>query len=341
MKFLGALRRSWLRGKICLLRTDFNVEIPKDALRLEASLPTLRFLLKNGARVVILSHRGRPSVKVRSSNYKSGLSLRVAIPFLKNNLGTVVHFLNDIPSALPKKGRVFLLENLRFWAGEEKNDLSFAQSLASMGDFYVNDAFAVCHRKNASVTQLPRLLPSYAGFLLEKELTILSRVMRGPRKPLVLVFGGSKMADKTQVIHNLLSRADKILLGSAAINNGSRMLKSDKILKPVDWISDKGRAMDIGPFTAEIYGKEIACAKMVVWNGPVGKFEDKRFAGGSAAIAKAIANSQAFSVVGGGETAQLVIGLGLRKKYGFLSTGGGAMLKLLAGEKLPGIEALK
>jgi len=345
MRYLKNLKN--FSGKTVLLRTDFNIEAPKDALRLESSLPTLRFFLKNGARVVILSHRGRPSKKPRTPNlelrtydfHEPELSLKIVIPFLQKQLKNKIVFLKDIPKRLPA-GKLFLLENLRFWEGEDKNDLRFARKLAQLGDFYVNDAFAVSHRKNASITQLPKILSAYAGLLLEKELGILSGVMKNPKKPLVLIFGGSKMEDKLPVIKNLLSKADKVLLGSAVVNNGDLVPKSSKIIKPIDWIGEKGAALDIGSLTVNKYAGEIKKAKTIIWNGPLGKFEDQRFAGGSIAIAKMIVKSKAFSVIGGGETTQLIIGLGLRKKIGFLSTGGGAMLAFLAGEKLPGIEAL-
>ena len=346
MRYLKNLKN--LSGKTVLLRTDFNIEAFKDALRLEASLPTLRFLLKNGARVVILSHRGRPAANPKSKipnpkiydYYDSKLSLKIVIPFLQARLNNKAVFLRDIPGRLPA-GKLFLLENLRFWKGEDKNDIKFAKKLAKLGDFYVNDAFAVSHRKNTSITQLPKILPAYAGFLLEKELTILSQSMKNPKKPLILIFGGSKMIDKLPVINNLLAKSNKVLLGSAVANNGDLIPKSSKIMKPIDWVGEKDSALDIGPLTIQKYAEEIKKAKTIIWNGPLGKFENKRFAGGSVAVAKMIVKSGAFSVIGGGETTQLIIGLGLRKKIGFLSTGGGAMLAFLAGEKLPGVEALK
>lgn len=349
VKFLSQLKK--LPGKTCILRVDFNVDPStssgQEALRLEASLPTIKLLLKGGARVVILSHRRRPLQESRNWNLESRIksknfSLQEFIPFLEKNLKEKITFLENIPTAL-SNGKVFLMENLRFWPEEEANNLNFAKRLASLGDFYVNDAFAVCHRENASVAQLPKLLPSYAGLLLEKEMETLSEVMKNPKKPLVLIFGGSKFEDKASVIKNLLPKADKVLLGSSALDSKSQIenRKSMKIMLPIDWIGEGDNAFDIGPLTAEEYEKEIFKAKTIIWNGPVGKFEDKRYAGGSIAVAKAIAKSKAFSVVGGGETTQLILELGLRKKIGFLSTGGGAMLEFLAGKKLPGIEALK
>lgn len=343
MKTLKDLAKKNLTGKVCLLRVDFNMESTKDALRLEASLPTMKWLLAKGARLVILSHRGRPNLsdsRLATSDRKR-LSLRGFLPFLKKNLKEKVEFSKEIPGSLPK-GKIILMENLRFWPEEERDDAKFARKLASLGDFYVNDAFAVCHRKNSSVTQLPKLLPSYAGLLLEKEITTLTAAMKNPKKPLMLIFGGAKVDDKLPVIKNLLPKADKVLLGSSVLNYQyfTLLIRNKKIVRPKDYLQENGVALDIGPLTAEEYRQEIKKAKTIIWNGPVGKFEDKKYLAGSRALAKAIAVSKAFSIVGGGETTQLILELGLRKKIGFLSTGGGAMLEFLAGAKLPGIEAL-
>ncbi len=338
MRFLSDLKNKNLKGKVCLVRADLNVEGVADSLRLERSLPTLRFLLKNGARIVLLSHRGRPTLDSR-------FSLQFLTPFLESELNKKVLFFSEIPrrSALSPRqsAKIFLVENLRFWKGEEKNDLGFAKKLARLGDFYVNDAFAVCHRRNASIVQLPKLLPAYAGLLLAEEIRNLSAVIKKPKKPLVLVFGGAKIADKLPAIKKLLPKASAVLLGSSAIDFKDRVLMSPKVYRPTDWLSHGGAILDIGPLTVENYKKIISRAKTVIWNGPLGRFEEKRFAQGSIDIAKAIAASRAFSVIGGGETTQLAVGLKLEKKFGFLSTGGGAMLEFLAGKKLPGIEALK
>ena len=333
MRRLSDLIKKKLAGQVCLLRTDFNIETPEDSLRLEASLPTIKALLKKGVKIVILSHRGRP-VKPEMA-----LSLKIVIPFLEKQLKQRTVLLKNIPGKLPA-GKLFLLENLRFWSGEEKNDSAFAQTLSRLGDFYVNDAFAVSHRKNASVTSLPRLLPSYAGFLLEKEIKTLSHTMRNPKKPLLLIFGGSKVSDKIPAIKNLLPKANKVLLGSSCLNKQNLIPKSKKIIKPKDWLSQDSLALDIGPLAVKAYIEEIGKAKTIIWNGPLGKFEDPKFAAGSIAVAKAISQSRAFSIIGGGETTQLILKLKLKNKIGFLSTGGGAMLEFLAGKKLPGILAL-
>ena len=224
MRLLKDISPKSVAGKTCLVRVDFNVNHSvnadlADALRLEAHLSTLKWLTENGNKLVILSHRGRPEGQnYEARSKKQELSLEEFVPFLEKNLGEKVVFLPDIPESL-SEGKVFLLENLRFWPGEEKDDPEFAARLAKLGDFYVNDAFAVCHRANASVTQLPKLLPSYAGFLLEKEIQVLGEAIKNPKSPLVLIFGGAKVSDKLPAVNNLLPKADKVLLGSSVLNS--------------------------------------------------------------------------------------------------------------------------
>ncbi len=350
MRLLKDISPKSVAGKTCLVRVDFNVNHSvnadlADALRLEAHLSTLKWLTENGNKLVILSHRGRPEGQnYEARSKKQELSLEEFVPFLEKNLGEKVVFLPDIPESL-SEGKVFLLENLRFWPGEEKDDPEFAARLAKLGDFYVNDAFAVCHRANASVTQLPKLLPSYAGFLLEKEIQVLGEAIKNPKSPLVLIFGGAKVSDKLPAVNNLLPKADKVLLGSSVLNSKEIVPDSEKIVKPADWIGE-GLALDIGPMTIARYKEEIAKAATIIWNGPLGKFEDPRYIKGSEEIAKAIVASGAFSIVGGGETTTLFqrvipnFELLISNKKIFLSTGGGAMLEFLAGKNLPGIAAL-
>ena len=257
---------------------------------------------------------------------------------------------------------MFLLENLRFLKGEEKNSLRLARQLASLGDIYINDDFAVSHRKDASVAAIAKYLPSYAGLLLEKEIRNLSKVMKNPRKPLVIILGGAKVSDKISLIRG---KADYFLIGGAMANTfiaaqgipvGDSLYDrnadlrglirglTQKIFLPVDVVVYKRKILDIGPKTVDKYSKIIKQAKTIIWNGPMGYIEDERFANGSKAIAKAIIKSKAHSVIGGGET---IASLKIKnqkskiKNNVFLSTGGGAMLEYLAGKKLPGIEALK
>lgn len=336
MRYLRDLSKKSLIGKIALVRIDLNVKNTKDNFRIELSLPTIRLLLRRGARVVIMSHFGRPAVGV----FDKSLSLKMFLPALERRLKQKIVFLSVVPKHLPP-GKLFLLENLRFFKGEEKDDPGFARALAALGTFYVNEAFAVSHRANASVSAITRYLPAYVGLLLEREMKNLSYIMKSPRQPLVAIVGGAKIDDKLPMIRTLLLRSKAVLLGSSIIDRPVAGLKSKKFVRPLDWIEEGGRALDIGPLTIEDFIKRIAKAKTIIWNGPVGNIEKKKFFVGSIAIARAIARSKGFSVVGGGETAQMVTDLGLAKKMGFVSSGGGAMIEFLSGKKLPGIKALE
>lgn len=373
MKRIASLSKRALRGKSVLLRVDFNVEIARgnviDDYRIRASMPTIHFLLSAGAKPILMSHRGRPMGKDKT------YSLRPVAEYLSRILGRRVIFFEEWGDLAPfwrilPERTIGMLENLRFWPGEEKNDAAFARQLAELGDIYVNDAFAVSHRKNASVAAITRCLPAYAGFLLEREITMLEKALRlqKSRRPFVAVFGGKKLSDKLPLILRFQRTADAILTGGGVANTflaaegvavgkslversllrEARRMKKRKgnIIMPLDWRmgrKDGGKAIfDIGPKTERRYAAEIARARTLIWNGPMGLFEDARFAKGSYALARAVANNRrAFSVVGGGETVAVIRKLKLEKKISFVSTGGGAMLEYLAGKKLPGIEALK
>ncbi|MDD5547483.1 MAG: phosphoglycerate kinase [Candidatus Pacebacteria bacterium] len=345
MKYLKKLAGKDLTGKTCLLRVDFNLKSPKDIFRIKAILPTLKFLLEKNTKVLILSHRGRPK------GADKNLSLEQMAETLSGEIGKKVIFLRSFDFngikmylKLVEPGTIFLLENLRFLKEEEENDSALAKKLASLGDFYVNDAFAVSHRANTSVAAITKYLPSYAGLLMEQEIKNLSLAFR-PKKPLVVILGGSKITDKIGIIRNLSKQAKYFLLGSSALNLSSRevkpYLKMKKVVLPVDSAKSGNNHLDIGPKTINEYRKLIKGAKTIIWNGPVGFNEKKRYAIGSASIARMIINSGAFTIVGGGETTNFLVGLNLDKKIKFLSTGGGAMLEFLAGKKLPGIKALK
>ncbi len=358
-----------LAGKTVLLRVDFNVETPRDALRLTRSLPTIKYLLGQRARVVLISHRGRPEGSVTPE-----LSLKILLPFLRRRASQSIFLFDHFnfghiraQVAASRPGSLFMLENIRFLSGEENENAAarrtLAAQLASLGDYYVNDAFAVCHRAGASITELPQLLPCYAGFIVQEEVEKLSMVLRKPKQPLVVIVGGGKAKDKFAVINNLHRKADHFLVGGVLANTFLKMrgvdvgysaidaslaqdvkrsLKDKKITLPVDWIiGDTGKISDIGSLTATAFSEIIRSAKTIVWNGPMGIFENPRYRAGSLAIAKAIAKSKAFSIIGGGETTQFIDQSRMADKFDFLSTGGGAMLELLAGKKLPGIEALK
>jgi len=362
IKYLSKTNPQRIAGT-ALLRLDFNT---KDDWRMRAVLPTITLLLKQSSKIVVISHQGRPN------GFEKKYSLRKNAATLSRLIGRKVVFIDHFDfkkiarmvQGAPK-GSVFLLENLRFMKGEEANSVAFAKQLASLGDFYVNDAFAVSHRANASVTAITKFLPSYAGLELELEITSLSKAMVHPKKPLVLILGGAKAADKLGVIKYFKEKADWFLLGGGPANtifwiNGMDTKKSVRdtdpkdvkemknlshyksVVLPLDVKWSGGKMLDIGPKTEVLFGKKIAGARTILWSGPLGQIEQAKFAKGSAAVARAIAkNRKAFSVSGGGETVMFLKQYKLDKKFSFISTGGGAMIDFLAGKKLPGIEALK
>ena len=341
MKYLSQLQPGKLKDKICLLRLDFNTE---DNWRLEASLPTIKFLAKNCKAVVILSHKGRPN------DFENSLSLRPVAKtlskFLKRTVVFAPHFrfleIRDLVRASPK-GSIFLLENLRFLSGEAEDSSALAEHLAMLGDIYVNDAFAVSHRANASVTAITEFLPSYAGFELEAEIKNLSKVMKSPKKPLAVILGGSKIEDKLSVYENLKKKADIFLIGGALTEPLLKKLKSyQKVLLPSAVKMENGLVQDIDGETVKLFCQAISQAKTILWNGPVGNIDKSKYRSATRTIARCVAeNKKAFKIVGGGETVMFLKKLKLDKQINFISTGGGAMLDFLAGKKLPGIEALK
>jgi phosphoglycerate kinase len=353
-----------------LLRLDFNT---KDDWRMRAVLPTIKLLLKHSGRIVIVSHRGRPE------GFDKKLSLRGdAVKLSKSLGGKKVTFINHFRFAEIKalvaaapRGAIFLLDNLRFLPGEEKNDPRLAKQIASLADYYVNDAFAVSHRANASVVAVTKFLPSYAGIEMESEIKSLGKVIVRPSRPVVLVLGGAKASDKLGVIAYFKNKADWFLLGGGSANTilwlkGMDVKKSIKdsdpkelpalkkiagyksVVLPTDFVWGGGGAaagsaiLDIGPKTVLAFNKKIAAARTIIWSGPLGLIEKKQYAKASIAVARAIGrNRRAFSVSGGGETVMFLKHYKLDKKFSFISTGGGAMVDFLAGKKLPGIEALK
>jgi 3-phosphoglycerate kinase len=362
IRYLSAAKPKEIAG-VALVRLDFNTE---DDWRMRAVLPTIKLLLKHSAKIVIMSHRGRPD------GIDHRFSLQKNARQLERLLGRKVIFIPSfdfakIHAAIARapRGSVLLLENLRFEPGEEKNDPKFARQIASLGDFYVNDAFAVDHRANASVAAITKFLPSYAGLELEIEIASLSRAMRSPKKPLVIIVGGGKAVDKLGVLVYFKNKADWFLLGGGPGNTllslrGMDVKKSvrdsdpkdlkilkpfahaKKVLLPVDFEWHNDAIWDIGPKTISAFSKKIAGAKTIFWGGPMGPVEKPANPRGSILIAKAIAkNRRAFSVSGGGETVMLLKQHKLDKKFSFISTGGGAMIDFLAGKKLPGIVALE
>ena len=380
IRYLRTAKKKDLRG-VALVRLDFNTKAGD--WRLEAIMPTLRLLARTARAVVIVSHRGRPEARPlawwqKKAGRKSlptadqKLSLRQDAEDLSCRLERDVIFVPhfDLPNIKAlitesPRGSVFLLENIRFVKEEEKNDMQFAKKLARLGDYYVNDAFAVSHRAEASVTAITKFLPSYAGLELEEEIKHLSRVMERPVRPLVAIFGGAKAADKLGVLQLFEKKAKWILLGGGCANTvlalrGMDVKKSlrdvdvkdlrvlrplaarHNVIAPTDYIWSDEKILDIGPLSIKDFSRMIAGARTIVWSGPLGMTDDVRYQKGTLAVARAVAkNQKAFSVVGGGETVEFLKQHKLDKKFGFISTGGGAMLDFLAGEKLPGLEALK
>jgi phosphoglycerate kinase len=364
---------------VALARLDFNTKAGD--WRMRAVVPTLTLLTKTARAVLILSHRGRPRfasqgksshVSLFTVTFDKTLSLRKDAKDLSRQLGKKVTFLPSFDFlnikeviARSPRGSVFLLENIRFVKEEDKNDARFAKQLAGLGDYFVNDAFAVSHRAEASVVAITKFLPSYVGLELENEIVHLSRVMQRPRQPLVAIFGGAKAADKLGVLRSFEKKAKWILVGGGCANTilslrGKDVKKSlrdedpkdlhilrplaarHNVIAPMDCVWTGDTILDIGPQSRIDFSRIIARARTIVWSGPLGFTDDARYQAGTLAVARAIArNRTAFSVVGGGETVEFLKEHRLDKKFSFVSTGGGAMLDFLAGKKLPGIEALK
>lgn len=363
IRFLSKANKKYLSGT-AIVRLDLN----DDGYRMERALPTLKYLLKYADKLVLLSHKGRPEPSLTLKDNKK-FSLESEAAKLEKLLGQKVDFIshikiseaaNEIRNA--ERGSVFMLENTRFLDGEKEDKRDLAEHFASLGHYFVNEAFASSHRQNASITGIARILPSYAGFDFENEIKNLSQVMKKPKKPLVAVFGGAKISDKLQTMVNFRKKADFILLGGALANTilylrgekiGRSLVEKEmdgatlkiaamkNIVMPKDFRKKGTAILDIGPKTEREYASLIKKAKTIIWNGPMGAFEKKGFEKGTKSLIKSIASSRAFSVVGGSETLVLIRKMKLENKFGFLSTGGGAMLEFLAGTKLPGVAVLE
>jgi 3-phosphoglycerate kinase len=383
-----------VKGKRVIVRCDFNVPIDEkgkitDETRIVGSLPTIKYLREQGAKIILMSHMGRPD-GAPDMKY----SLQVVADSLSAHLGQKVEFVSSpvvVDESVIKaaesltEGQVLLLENLRFRKGETKNDPVFSKELAGLAEIYVNDAFGTAHRAHASTAGIADYLPAVSGFLIEKEVKFLGEAIENPERPLVAILGGAKVGDKIPVIENLLKKVDVLIIGGGmaytffkskgyeigtsildekslelagtllkkAEESGVRLLlpvdvkaaktfdnnaeaaffDADKI--PSDWMG-----MDIGPKTIELYAAEVKNAKTVIWNGPMGVFEMPNFAVGTRSVAEALGDSEAVSIIGGGDSAAAVEQFGLGEKMSHISTGGGASLEFLEGLVLPGIAAI-
>lgn len=377
-----------LNGKRVFMRVDFNVPMSEgkvtDDKRIRAALPTIQYVLEQGASVLLASHLGRPK-----GGPDPEFSLKPAAEVLSNLLGRPVIMAPDcvgpeveaIARNL-KPGEVVMLENTRFHKGEEKNDLELAKQMAALADVYVNDAFGSAHRAHASTEGIARFLPAVAGFLMEQELEYLGRAIANPEHPYIAILGGAKISDKILVVETLASRCDKLIIGGGMANTflaakGLNMQESlvetesietakalleklgEKLVLPVDAVvADRfdaeaesqvvdvehipagWRMLDVGPKTIELYKRTLQGAKLIVWNGPVGVFEFPKFAEGTFALARLLAESGATTVIGGGDSASAVKKAGVAKQMTHVSTGGGASLEFLEGKELPGVAAL-
>jgi phosphoglycerate kinase len=377
-----------IKGKRVIMRVDFNVPMADgkvtDDKRIKAALPTIKYVLEQGASLILMSHLGRPK-----GGPDAEFSLRAASEVLATLLGIPVKMAPDCVGPEVEKmarelkaGEVLMLENTRFHKGEEKNDLDLAKQMASLGEVYVNDAFGSAHRAHSSTEGIARFLPAVSGFLMEQELEYLGRAVANPVHPYIAILGGAKISDKILVVETLLSKCDKLIIGGGMANTflasqglnmqdslveaesldlaKSIMAKSkDKIILPVDAIiADKfdaeansqivdvdkipagWRMLDVGPKTLELYKTTLNGVKLVVWNGPVGVFEMPKFAEGTFALARMLADSGAITVIGGGDSASAVKKAGVAKQMTHVSTGGGASLEFLEGKELPGVAAL-
>ena len=345
------------KGKRVLLRVGFDVPIKNGKIaenfRIKKTLPTVRFLQNNGAKIILLSHLGEKGGSLKPvANYLK--------PWFKNFKFIPALFNSSVKREIykMKEGDIIMLENLRMDRGEEKNSKNLAKKLAGLGDIYVNEAFSVSHRKHASIVGIPKYLPSYAGLLFEKEVKNLEKAFK-PKHPFLVILGGIKFESKLCVLERFLKIADKIFIGGALANNFFRLkginigkslfdrnvpvkkyLKNKKIILPVDVRRKNNRILDIGPKAIKELSNLIKNSKFILWNGPMGNFEEKNLSSGTFSVAKLIAKSRAVSIVGGGDTVAAITKLGIISKFSFVSTAGGAMLEFLAKGTLPGIEAL-
>ena len=389
---LNTINEADLKGKRVLIRVDFNVPLKNgvvtDNTRIKAALPTIKYILEQGASLVVMSHFGRPK-----GQKNPDFSMAPIAKEFEALLGSPVKLAPDVIGPEVEKevkalkpGEVLLLENVRFYKEEEANDPEFAKTLASYGDLYCNDAFGTAHRAHASTEGVSHYLPSYAGFLIEKEVKFMAPLLENPEQPFVAVIGGSKVSSKITVLESLVKTCSTVVIGGGMAYTflkveghsiGKSLFEPDyqdtakaflekakekgvKVILPVDHvcaaefnenaapvavdsvdIPENLMGMDIGPKTVAMIVDEIKKAKSVVWNGPMGVFEFEAFSKGTGEVAKALAESDATSVVGGGDSVAAINKFGLASKISHVSTGGGASLEFLEGKTLPGIKALE
>jgi len=388
------LRDIEVGGKRVLVRVDFNVPLDEktgeitDDNRIRAALPTIKYLTEHGAKVILMSHFGRPKGKVVDGLRLAGVAQRLS-QILMQPVGIALDCVGPEVEKMVanlKSGDILLLENLRFHAEEEAGDVPFAQALARLGDVFVNDAFGAAHRAHASISVITNYLPAVAGFLLKKEIENLGNILENPARPFASLLGGAKISDKVNMLENIMGKVDFLLIGGGmaatflkaqsyevglslietemldttarlteeARKSGARLLLpvdvvvADELnneakteVVPVEEIPKDKRIVDMGPQTISNFSQELRNCQTIFWNGPVGIFEIPRFAQGTQELARLLANLGATTVIGGGSTAEVVNEMGLADKMTFVSTGGGASLEFLSGEKLPGVEALR
>lgn len=380
-----------VKGKKVFCRVDFNVPMQNgeitDDTRIQAALPTIEYLTSQGAKVILASHLGRPKGQVVEELRLDPVAKRLSDLTGKEIVKTDAVFGPEVDEAIAglSEGDILLIENVRFEAGEEKNDEQLAQAFADMADLYVNDAFGAAHRAHASTAGVAEKLPSVAGFLMEKEIDVLGKALENPERPFTAIIGGAKVKDKIGVIENLLEKVDNLIVGGGLAYTfikaqgheiGKSLLEEDKIelakefmakakekgvnfvlpvdavvaddfsetantkAVPIDQIPSDWEALDIGPATREKYSKIVKESKLIIWNGPMGVFEMDAFANGTKAVAEALAETEGYTVIGGGDSAAAVEKFGLAEKMDHVSTGGGASLEFMEGKVLPGVAAL-
>ncbi len=390
---MKSIRDVDVKGKRVIMRVDFNVPISEGTVtedkRIRGALPTIQYLIDNGARIILASHLGRPKGKGFEAEYSMVPAARVLSRLIGQDVKIVPVVTGERAEKVAdqlKDGEVMMLENLRFDPREKKNDPQFAAELAKLADIYVDDAFGCAHRAHASIEAITKLLPSYAGFLLQNEVDTLTHVVEEPTRPFMAILGGSKVSDKIALVDRMIEHVNVLLIGGGMcftflkakgyetgtslveeewVERAAEMIQKAKsrgveLILPVDVvvadmlredaktdvcaveeIPDDMMGLDIGPATCELFRREIMKCKTIIWNGPMGVFEMKPFENGTKKVAEALAeNSEATTIIGGGDSAAAVSKFNLNDKMTFISTGGGASMQLLEGTPLPGVVAL-